>query len=81
MPNDQETNKQKDDNTWKNRRRMAWLSLVSVIVVTLLTLTPLVTETRLSSLQPILSTFFFAMASVIGVYVGFSTMSDKWKNK
>ena len=61
---------------WKNRRRMAWTALVSMIVVTALILF-VVPEPRLALLSEPITWFFFSMASVIGAYMGFTTWASK----
>ena len=58
---------------WKNRRRMAWISLLSMIVVTAILLTSLIPESRVSVLSDVITWFYFSMASVIGFYMGATT--------
>ena len=62
---------------WKNRRRMAWTSLISMLVVTLLLLFGPIPDSRLKILADPLTWFFFSMASVIGAYMGFTTWASK----
>lgn len=62
-------------NRWKNRRRMAYISLLSIIIVTYWCLFSVAVE-RLSVLGEIVSWFFIVMGSVIGAYVGFSAAFD-----
>lgn len=62
---------------WKNRRRMAWVGLITMVGVVLILLTPFVTETRISSLQSVLGAFFFGMTSIVGAYMGFATWADR----
>lgn len=57
---------------WKNRRRMAWISLTSMILVTLLLiLLPIPTET-LVILSNIVPYFYFGCVGVIAAYMGSS---------
>lgn len=59
---------------WRNRRRMAWLSLISMIVVTILILfTDLVPVARLNVLTEVITWFYFSCASIIGMYMGATT--------
>lgn len=60
-------------NRWKNRRRMAWISLSSIIIVTALIIFGAVPEERLKILSEVITWFYFSMASIIGAYMGFTT--------
>lgn len=62
---------------WKHRRRMAYASLVSMIVVTGVLLGPWVPVERVAKLSDLISWFYFAMASIVGAYMGFATWSAK----
>ena len=63
---------------WRNRRRMAWAALISMILVTILILfTNLVPEAKLKILSDVITWFYFSMASVIGAYMGFTTWASK----
>jgi hypothetical protein len=63
---------------WQNRRRMAWLSLFSMIISTYLMLfTNIVPDDRLKVLSDVITWFYFACASVIGSYMGFTTWASK----
>jgi len=62
---------------WKNRRRMAWLSLITMIGVTILLLFGAIPETRLKAIAEPITWFYFAMASVIGAYMGFTTWASR----
>lgn len=57
---------------WTNRRKMAWVALVSMLVITILTLF-FVPESRLKILSDVITWFYFSMASVVGAYMGFTT--------
>ena len=65
---------------WKNRRRMAYISLVSILIVVGLSLFVVPIE-RLQVLEEVITWFFFIMGSIIGAYVGFSTFDDKWNKE
>ena len=62
---------------WKNRRRMAWTSLIAMIVVTMMLLFAPIPDSRLKILADPLTWFFFSMASIIGAYMGFTTWASK----
>jgi glucose uptake protein GlcU len=59
-----------------NRRRMAWLSLVALIVsgVFIMFFVP---EGRLDKLDGLLEIYFVALGSIVGAYVGISTWMTK----
>lgn len=69
---------QLDIRRWKNRRRMAYISLVSILVVTYLALF-IIPIDRLAALDEVITWFYLVMGSVVGAYVGFATLDDKWK--
>lgn len=58
------------------RRRMAWVSLLSIIA-TMVSLLFFVPETKLERLENIIDLFWIGLASVVGAYVGIET----WMNK
>jgi polyferredoxin len=62
---------------WKHRRRMAYLAMLSMLALTGTLLSPWVSEARITAASDILSWFYFAMASIVGAYVGFATWADK----
>lgn len=65
---------------WKNRRRMAWVALISMISITALILfTDLVELERLKILTEVITWFYFSCASVIGAYMGFTTWASRGK--
>lgn len=61
---------------WQNRRRMAWIALISMLVVTGLSFF-VVAESRLKLLSDVINMFYLAMASIVGAYVGFATLDKK----
>ena len=60
---------------WKNRRRMAWVALFSIIVVTYLAFFKVPLD-RLAVLKEVITWFYFVMGSIVGAYVGFATLDD-----
>jgi len=62
---------------WQNRRRMAWLSLFSMILFTFLILfTDKVSIERLNVLKEVITWFYFSCASIIGMYMGATTWAS-----
>ena len=66
---------------WKNRRRMAWTSLIMMVALTLsLLAAALFTEIDMTRLKPIaepLAWSYLGFTSVIGAYMGFTTWASK----
>lgn len=60
---------------WKNRRKMAWVSLISMIVATALVFF-VVPVARLKIIGDVITWFYFAMTSVVGAYMGFTTWAS-----
>ena len=65
------------ENKFKNRRRMAWLAMCAMVGFTALLMSPYITDDRIKALDSVFSTFYIAMASVIGAYMGFTTWANK----
>jgi hypothetical protein len=61
---------------WKNRRRMAWVSMIAGLAFPALLL---VTES--DQLGAIAAPFYLFVGAVVGAYIGFSTADDKWKQE
>jgi len=62
---------------WSNRRRMAWTSLISMLVLTVALLALPIPESRLKILAEPLTWFFLSMTSIIGAYMGFTTWASR----
>jgi len=63
---------------WKNRRRMAYISLISMTVITYMILfTNMVPTERLEVLKEVITWYYFCSASIIGAYMGFTTWASK----
>jgi hypothetical protein len=69
-----ETERPIDDRSkqWTNRRRMAWLSLLAMLVITGF-LVFYVDVTRIEALSGIIDMFYIAMTSIVGAFIGFQT--------
>lgn len=59
---------------WRNRRRMAWLSLIAGLTFPLLIL-----FTDSAQLKDIAVPFYMFVSAVVGAYIGFATVDDKWQ--
>jgi len=58
----------------KNRRRMAWAALVAGLLFPLLLLT-----TDSTQLGTVAGAFYVFVTGVVGAYIGFATIDDKWQ--
>ena len=72
MENKPETVEQKE-RRWKNTRKMAWIAMIASCLFP-----GLLVYTNNQHLVDIAMPFYGFMASVVGVYVGFSTYENKW---
>lgn len=59
---------------WKNRRAMAWTCMVAGLLFPALLL---VTES--DQLGAISGPFYIFVSAVVGAYVGFATLDDRWE--
>lgn len=64
----------KISDRWKNRRRMAWLSLIAALLFPLL-----LVWSDSDQLGVVASAFYVFVAAVVGSYMGFATLDDKWQ--
>jgi hypothetical protein len=64
-----------DNLLWKNRRTMAWIALISIMIVTILCFFVVSVE-RLDKLSSVVTWFYTTMASVVGAYMGLSTYAS-----
>jgi len=58
---------------WKNRRRMGYIALISMIAVTAYAMSPFIELDKLKALESVITWFYTAMASIIASYMGFTT--------
>lgn len=57
----------------QNQIRLAWVSMGSILSLTLLLLTNIINTERIKALEDILELFYVVHASIIGFYVGATT--------
>ena len=62
---------------WKNRRRMAWSSLTSMMILTGVLLFAPISIDRLKTLSNIVEWYYISMSSVIAAYMGFTSWTSK----
>ena len=58
---------------WKNRRRMGFIALFSMVAVTAYAMSPWIELDKLKALESVITWFYTAMASIIASYMGFTT--------
>jgi len=64
-------------NRFKNRRRMAWLAVWSMVIFTAIMMSNLVDIERIKAIDSVMEMFYIAMASIVGAYMGFTTWATK----
>jgi hypothetical protein len=52
------------------QKRMSWLAMMSMLIVTGLLFTPIVSADKVLALEELLGMFYLAQASIIGFYFG-----------
>lgn len=53
-----------------NQASLAWVAMLSMVIITGLLVSPFVPDSRIIALQNILDLYYVAQASVIGMYMG-----------
>tara|TARA_R100000664_G_C2760144_1_gene150902 strand:+ start:9732 stop:10046 length:315 start_codon:yes stop_codon:yes gene_type:complete len=61
------------------QRRMAWLSLIVMIVFTAVVFLPIFPDSRITALGSLFATFYIGMAGVVGAYMGMTAYMSKGK--
>lgn len=61
---------------WKHRRAMAWIAFIVGCLYPFVAL--LGTSTELTSMA---TSFYMFISAVVGAYIGFATLDDKWQEK
>ena len=60
------------------QRRMAWISLIAMLVFTALVFLPIFPDSRIKALADLFGLFYIGMAGVVGAYMGMTAyMSAK----
>lgn len=59
-----------DNQKDQNQVRMAWVAMLSMLVITLLLFSPFVPDSRIIALRDLLDLFYVAQASVVGMFMG-----------
>ncbi len=64
-----EINEKKADS----QNKMAWLSLISMLLFVAILFTPLISIDRVNALSDLFGLYFIAVSGILGAYMGFST--------
>ncbi len=59
------------------QRRMATAALVAMFMLTMVLLSDFISESRIKAISDLISTFYFAMAGIVGAYMGMSAWLAK----
>ena len=59
------------------QRKMAWTSIASIIIFTIVLFTPLLKDSRVEALADLLGLFYVGQASIVGFYFGASAFMSK----
>lgn len=62
---------------WKNRRRMAWVSMFNIVAFTILLLFYPFSIEKLDLIKSVSDWFYIVNVSVIGAYMGFTSWVSK----
>ncbi len=63
---------------WKHRRAMAWIAFYAGITFPLLLLVSMFLEKQ-DALVQIAVPYLLFISSIVGAYIGFATIDDKWQ--
>ena len=59
------------------QRRMAWVSLIAMLVFTCLVFLPIFPDSRIKALADLFGLFYIGMAGVVGAYMGMTAYMSK----
>ena len=59
------------------QRRMAWVSLISMLVFTGFVFLPILPDSRIQALADLFGLFYIGMAGVVGAYMGMTAYMSK----
>lgn len=61
----------------ETQKKMAWVALFAMILLTCLLYTPFIPIERVNSISELIGMFFIAQASIVGAYMGISAWMSK----
>jgi hypothetical protein len=68
---------ERDNRKQSAQRRMAWVSIWSMIVFTIVLFSPMVSDQRVQALADLLGLFYIAQAGVVGAFMGVSAWMSR----
>ena len=68
---------ERDNRKQSAQRRMAWVSIWSMIVFTIILFSPIVSNERVNALADLLGLFYVAQAGIVGAFMGVSAWMSK----
>jgi hypothetical protein len=68
---------ERDNRKQSAQRRMAWVSIWSMIVFTIILFSPAISNERVTALADLLGLFYIAQAGVVGAFMGVSAWMSK----
>lgn len=68
---------ERDNRKQSAQRRMAWVSIWSMIAFTIILFSPLVSNERVNALADLLGLFYVAQAGIVGAFMGVSAWMSK----
>ena len=57
----------------EEHRKIAWVAMLCIIILLIILLTPIVSESRVKALEEIITLTFVVLGGLIGTYMGVST--------
>lgn len=61
---------ERNEEKAKTQKRMSWIAIVSMMIFTVVLMTPLLSDSRVNALADLLGLFYIAQASIVGFYFG-----------
>ena len=68
---------ERDNRKQSAQRRMAWVSIWSMIAFTIILFSPVVSNERVNALADLLGLFYVAQAGIVGAFMGVSAWMSK----
>lgn len=59
------------------QKKMAWIAMISMVGFTLLLVSPIISDSRVTALSDLIGLFYIAQAGVVGAYMGVTAWMSK----
>lgn len=60
-----------------SQKKMAWFSLISIVILTIFILTPVLDNEKIKIIGDFIGLFYVSMASIVGAYMGFTAYMSR----